>query len=122
MAIALPYLRRAEGAVASIKPKDINELKTSRNPVDTTKVIFDAVQLVLQYPIGPVIPSQVNMNKQNIDFIKDSFDDFTKNTLTNPKFLTILQDFSEFEKDNINDETCELMEPYLNLKLPNDGS
>lgn len=63
LAIALPFLRKAENAVQSIKPKDIGELKTSRNPVDTTKVILDAVQIVLQFPIGPVIPGSVNMNK-----------------------------------------------------------
>lgn len=40
---ALPFLRKAEQAVDSIRPADINELKTSRNPVDTTKLIMDAI-------------------------------------------------------------------------------
>ena len=29
----------------------------------------------------------------------------------------MLQEFSEHEKDNINDETVELLKPYLNLVL-----
>ncbi len=31
-------------------------------------------------------------------------------------FLPDLFDFSANEKDNINDETCELLEPYLKLE------
>lgn len=37
----------------------------------------------------------------------------------NSKFLQNLLDFSQFEKDNINEETIELLEPYLTLKQPN---
>ena len=44
---ALPYLRRAEAAVDSIKPKDISELKKVVNAVDTTKIIMDAVNILL---------------------------------------------------------------------------
>ena len=57
--------------------------------------------------------------KQNIEFIQDSFDEYSKNTLINNKFLQNLLDFSEYEKDNINEETIELLEPYITLKLPN---
>jgi len=35
--------------------------------------------------------------------------------LSEMSFLKDLMYFSEVEKDNINDETCELLEPYLNL-------
>jgi dynein heavy chain len=33
--------------------------------------------------------------------------------------LQDLVDFSKNERDNINDETCELLEPYLKLQFPN---
>ena len=32
-------------------------------------------------------------------------------------FLKSLLDFSQYDKDNINEETIELLEPYLTLKF-----
>lgn len=118
LAQAMPYLEKAIKAVDSITPKDINELKSSKNPADTTKLILDAVHIILQLPMLPVKPGTWTISKQEVHFIKDSFEEMTKSTLGNARFLKILQDFSEFEKDNINDETVELLEPYLFLMLP----
>jgi len=42
----MPYLKKAEGAVASIKPADITELKGTRNATDTTRLIFDTVNIL----------------------------------------------------------------------------
>lgn len=47
-------MRRAEAAVDSIKPKDITELKGTRNAVDTTRVILDTVHILLQLPLAPI--------------------------------------------------------------------
>ena len=44
---AIPFLRKAEDAVNSIKPRDITELKTAKTAVDTTRVILDTVNLLL---------------------------------------------------------------------------
>ena len=118
LAIAMPYLEKAIRAVDSITPKDINELKSSKNPADTTKMILDAVHIILNFQMIPVKSGSWKISKQDVDFIKDSFEECTKGTLSNARFLKILQEFSEFEKDNINDETCELLEPYLKLVLP----
>jgi len=46
LAEAMPALEKAKKAVESIKPADINELRGMRTPTDTTKLIFDAVQLL----------------------------------------------------------------------------
>lgn len=117
---ALPYLQKAIDAVDSITPKDINEMKASKNPADTTKMILDAVHIILQFPLVAVKTGDFwKIAKQEVYFIKDSFDQYTKSTLGNAKFLKILQEFSAEEKNNINDETVELLEPYLKLKLPN---
>lgn len=59
--------------------------------------------------------------KQDIPFVADSFDEFSKSTLTNNNFLKSLFDFSANDKDNINEETIELLEPYLTLKVPSSG-
>ena len=119
--IAIPFLRRAEQAVNSIKPNDITELKGVRNAVDTTRLILDTVNILLQKPLVPVTPKPMFIMKQDIPFIADSFEEFAKATLVNANFLKSLMDFSSNEKDNINEETVELLEPYLTLKIPSSG-
>jgi len=42
----MPALEKAVGAVASIRQADITELKGTRQPTDTTKLILEAVQLL----------------------------------------------------------------------------
>ena len=61
----------------------------------------------------------MNIKKQDISFCADSFDNHTNHTLKSATFLKDLLDFSANEKDNINEETVELLEPYLKLALPN---
>jgi len=49
-------------------------------------------------------------------FVCDSYDNHTLTTLKKAdKFLSDLLEFSQNEKDNINEETIELLEPYLSL-------
>jgi len=115
---ALPYLRKAEAAVDSIKPKDITELKTAKQAVDTTRLILDTVNLLLQLPMVPVTPKTMVISKQNVEFLSDSFDEHTKSTMVGANFLKNLLEFSQNDKDNINEETIELLEPYITLKLP----
>lgn len=111
-------MRRAEAAVDSIKPGDINELKGMRQAVDTTRLILDTIHILFQRPLDPVKPKQMNILKQECPFVNDSFDNHTKNTLASALFLKDLFDFSNNEKDNINEETIELLEPYLLFTAP----
>ena len=105
----------------SIKPKDITELKGVIKAVDTTRLILDTVNLLFQLPLVPVQPKALFIMKQDIPFVADSFDEYAKSTMTNNSFLKNLLDFSQYEKDNINEETIELLEPYLTLKVPSTG-
>lgn len=114
-------MRRAEAAVDSIKPKDITELKGVRNAVDTTRLILDTVNILFMKPLVPVVPKNLYILKQDIPFVADSFEEYAKSTMTNNMFLANLLDFSNNEKDNINEETIELLEPYLTLKAPSNG-
>ncbi|CAG9316033.1 unnamed protein product [Blepharisma stoltei] len=116
---ALPFLHSAMRAVDSITSKDINEVKTNKSPVDMIRLIFDGVLVILSLPIVPVAFKQIKVKNVLYDFIQDSFDESAKSMITDPRFLQKLIDFSEKEKDNINDETCELLEPYLNLEVFN---
>ena len=123
---ALPFLKKAEGAVDMIKPKDVGELKTSNRPVDTTKLIMDAIHILFQRHLDPVKPKGdggMYILKQSTPFVHDSYDTpgvGTKTTLSSATFLKDLLDFSNEEKDNINEETIELLHPYLTLKTPKD--
>jgi hypothetical protein len=40
-------LKKAEEAANSIKPKDIGELRTAKQAVDTTRMILDTIQILL---------------------------------------------------------------------------
>jgi dynein heavy chain len=46
-------------------------------------------------------------------FLADSYDDFASKDLRDINFLNNILDFAANEKDNINDETCELLDPFL---------
>jgi len=118
--IALPYLKKAEAAVDSIKPGDINELKGMRNAVDTTRLIMDTIHVLFQRPLDQVKQKSMNILKTDIPFVFDSFDNHTKLTLGSQTFLKDLLSFSQNDKDNINEETIELLEPYLTLRTPDD--
>jgi len=56
--------------------------------------------------------------KPEIPFVADSYDNNTKATLINPTFLKDLFEFSEMEKDNINEETVGFLQPYVDLQTP----
>jgi len=118
-------LKKAESAVDMIKPKDIGELKTSNRPVDTTKLIMDTIHILFQRHLDPVKPKAdggMYILKQSTPFVADSYEGAsgTKTTLSSPNFLKDLLDFSNLEKDNINEETIELLHPYLTLRTPKD--
>lgn len=117
LAAAMPALEKAKDAVASIKPADIVELKGTRNATDTTRLIFDTVNILFQDSMNPVGPRDYNMIKAVTPFIQDSYDDHSSKKLQGP-LLKQLIDFSDNEKDNINEETIELLEPYLTVKTP----
>ncbi|CAD7937234.1 unnamed protein product [Amoebophrya sp. A120] len=110
---AMPFLHEAEAACKSITPKDITELKTNKNPTDVIKLTFDGLAILMLQKVVDPAPKQFNIAKTDGTFIADSFQEFTKFTLSDMRFLPSLLDFAENEKNNINDETCELLEPYL---------
>lgn len=81
LAVALPYLKKAEGAVQSIKSGDITELKGTRNATDTTRLIFDTVNILFQEPLIPVGTKLYKMIKQETLFVEDSYDQWTQKQL-----------------------------------------
>jgi len=110
---AMPFLREAEAACNSIQKKDIAEMKTNKNPADIIKLSFDGLLLLQSKQILPVARQEGFINKLTAPFIKDSFEEYARRDLADINFLKSLLDFATNEKDNMNDETCELLEPYL---------
>ena len=46
MAIAIPFLKKAEAAVGSIKGPDIAEIRQFKTAKDIIRIIFDTVQIL----------------------------------------------------------------------------
>jgi dynein heavy chain len=113
---AMPFLESALKAVDSITQKDISVVKTNKNPVDIIRLIIDGVLILLHDPVCQTKEKTHLIRKENIEFIADSFDEYGKSLIGNSNFLNRLIEFSQKDKDNINDETCELLEPYLRLE------
>merc|ERR1719160_1459448 len=118
---AMPFVYEAEAAAKSIKQADITELKQLKAPSDIIRLILDGVCILFMVPLCPVKPEQKTMNKITCDFIHDSYDEYGKPVMSDMKFLPNLIDFNSTKRDDINDETCELLLPYLNLEQFNPG-
>jgi hypothetical protein len=58
-----------------------------------------------------LLQPQTLLSQQPQTFIHDSFEESSKGVLGDMRFLPSLFDFAANDKDNINDETCELLEP-----------
>jgi dynein heavy chain len=119
LAKAQPFLDEAERAVQSIKPNDLNELKKLGKPSDIIKLIFDCVSILKMAPLMKVEPAEITLgvgkDKKTFMFVKDSYKIVQGGILADTRFLQTIVQFSKVEKDFINDETVEFMEPYLLL-------
>ena len=103
----------------SIKPNDLNELKKLGKPSDIIKLIFDCVSILKMAPLIKVEPQEttlgVGKDKKTFMFLKDSYKIVQGGILADTRFLQMIINFSTKEKDFINDETVELITPYLLL-------
>ena len=120
LAKAQPFVDEAERAVGSIKPNDLNELKKLGKPSDIIKLIFDTVSLLKMAPLARTEVAEITLgvgkDKKTFNFIRDSYPIIQKGLLADTRFLQLIMQFSKVEKDFINDETVELMAPYLELE------
>ena len=101
---AAPLLLAAENTLKSINQKDLHALKTLKSaPV---KAVLDVILILLQKPLVPV----KIVDEKGEKYYKDSYN--TALILMNEKdqFLDFL---FKFPRDSINDETIELLQPYI---------
>lgn len=81
-------------------------MKAMKNPMDIMRAIIDTIVIYFAGRVVPIQPYTVKISKQELPFLKDSFDDGGKAVLFDMSFLNNLKNF---EKDQINEETIELL-------------
>jgi dynein heavy chain len=104
---AQPALEAAIEALSSISTKDIQTLKKLGKPPELIKRIFDGVLILKQRPLVPwrmvaVGDKKVCENSYSVSLRMMDERDFVESLLS-------------FEKDRINEETVELLMPYLDM-------
>ena len=102
---AKPALEAALEALNSITSKDIGSLKSLRKPPDVIKRIMDCVLLLRHMPVSKVSWHDI----KDTVVIQSSYDE----SLKMMGEMGFLQNLLNFPKDEINDETVELLQPYF---------
>ena len=98
-------MRNAEEGLNSISPKDIQVLKALKSPPAAVKTVTDSVLILLQKPLNTIKV----VEDKGVPYYRDSY--ATAYLMMNDGiFLELVQNYP---KDNINDETIELLQPYL---------
>jgi dynein heavy chain len=113
---AMPFVRAAEKAARSINKKDMTVIQKLGKPPDLIKRIMDCVLILNLRPLEPVEMTEIKTGKNEFEmFIKDSYDTYAKKFMFEAGFIKNLLDFATEEKDNINEETMEFLEPYVSV-------
>ena len=106
---AKPALDEAESALSMITAKDIQGLKALKSPPEIIQRIMDTVLILSQEALD--FPLKVEEKKGGLMGYAPSYKLATK--LMNKS--SFLDDLKSFPKEQINDETCELLAPYLDM-------
>ena len=109
LAAAKPALDDAENALKAITAKDIGLLKQLKQPPDLVKRVFDVVLILFQKEIVPPVAVVVDTKRGSVTQLDGSWM-FALPMMADIGFLGSLE---RFNKDAINDETVELLHPYL---------
>jgi dynein heavy chain len=112
LAVAEPALKLAVSALDSITPADFTTLKKLTSPPALIKRIFDGVAVLLHVPLA--LPGAETVKGKL--WITDSWDTSGKSLAGDSKTLGTLIEFGVSKKDLINEETCELLLPYLYME------
>jgi dynein heavy chain len=116
---AQPALQRAKEAVEGIRKQDIDEVKNFTHIPMMLEYIMDTVGILFQARLSPVAPTRVRITTSlEVTFINSSIE-FTKPILNDSKFIDKLRNF---DRDTLNEETIELLEPYVRQPWFMDGT
>lgn len=115
LAAAIPAQQRAQAAVDSLDPASVVQMKSNKNPQEILKLNLDAIAIYFNLKLAPVqvVPDLYIAKGVVVNFWKNSFDESGKFIL-GPNF-DFLKNLKTYDKDSINNETIELLEPLLVL-------
>ena len=88
-------------------------MKANKSPLDIIKYIMDSVLVFFMGKLVPIsIEDRVFNRKEGkvVQFLRESWDEYGKQQLSDIAFMRKLK---EYEKDSINEETIELLYPYM---------
>ena len=106
---AKPALDEAMAALDMITAKDIGTLKGLKSPPEIIQRIMDTVLILC---MGDLVPLQPVPGKIEGSFVYQSSYKFALKLMAASTFL---DDLKNFPKERINDETVELLFPYLHM-------
>jgi len=136
---AKPLILEAEAAAATVTGPAIKAVCALPGPPNLLKRTLDTVLILMQQPLvkcerlelnGTNASNDERYNGGNLPFLKDSWNEYAKPMMSGPTFLNdvllFLQDSKRTTKDGkevtvpapamqINEETMELLEPYMNV-------
>lgn len=113
LAAAIPAQMRAQAAVDSLDAASVNEMKANKKPQEILKLVLDAIAIYFNLKLAPIqyLPELEVAKGINIAFWRNSFEESGKFIL-GPNF-DLLKNLKTYDKDSINNETTELLEPLL---------
>jgi dynein heavy chain len=113
--LAEPALRAATEALNSIKPGDITEIAGYANPPPLLKRIADAVMVLRYLKLDPYVPDIVEFKGPNgtVEFASLIASWGTGSAMM--KASDFLKSLIGFNLELINEEMCDLLQPYLNM-------
>eukprot|EP00912_Choanoflagellata_sp_UC4_P002376 UC4_evm2s1496 len=112
LAAAKPALDAAEAALNTIKAADIVTVKKLGRPPHLIMRILDCVLILFQSPLDPPKIESAEVTDKYGPCVVPSWFSYGLKQM-GPSFL---QDLLDFNKDLINEEMCELMEPIVRMK------
>jgi dynein heavy chain len=110
---AMPFVRAASAAAEKVTKPDIGIIQKLPKPPDLIKRIMDCVCLLNLVKLEKIEVTEIKVGKDFLPFVKDSYDTYAKKFMGGSTFISDLLDFANTQKDLINDETMELLDPYL---------
>eukprot|EP00462_Mataza_sp_D1_P007532 CAMPEP_0175123998 /NCGR_PEP_ID=MMETSP0087-20121206/2542_1 /TAXON_ID=136419 /ORGANISM="Unknown Unknown, Strain D1" /LENGTH=4569 /DNA_ID=CAMNT_0016405727 /DNA_START=105 /DNA_END=13811 /DNA_ORIENTATION=+ len=113
---AMPFVRAASAAAEKVTKPDIGIIQKLPKPPDLIKRIMDCVLILNLGKLDKVSVTEIKVGKEFRPFVMDSYDTFAKKFMGGNTFIADLLGFANTEKDKINDETMELLDPYLDCE------
>lgn len=105
----LPALRSAEEALGRVRSDDIRALRTMSKPPRLIQRVFDGVLIVLHLPLDPVRLEEGEEGRRGL--LVPSWEKAMRHLLLDPMLVSRLM---AFPRDRANEETAELLQPYIN--------